>query len=45
MKKILCYLFGHRYLVMATKENEQSVFGWIKCSRCNHEESFQYDFV
>lgn len=45
IKKLLCYLFGHKYFIIAQKENDNSVFGWIRCSRCGKEEQYQYDFV
>ena len=44
IKKLLCYLFGHKYFVAAQKETGDSILGWIRCSRCDKEEYYQYDF-
>jgi len=44
MKKLICYLFGHKYLAIITWKNEQcSAGGWFYCPRCGHQERFQFD--
>ena len=48
MKKLLCKLFGHRYLAISVNMPPsdtyvQSIIGWFHCMRCGHDESFQYD--
>ena len=43
MRKAICYLIGHNFLIF-TKENERSIFGWLYCQRCGHDEPGQYDF-
>jgi predicted nucleic-acid-binding Zn-ribbon protein len=44
-RKLLCYLFGHRLLVVTRIDNGTSVFGHMKCQRCGYEEMYQYDNV
>ena len=45
MKKIICYLFGHNYYKVTEIDNGRSKYGYHKCSRCEHEEPFQYDYL
>lgn len=40
----VCFSNGHDFFVIASKENDHSVFGWLRCSRCSKTEEFQFDF-
>ncbi len=44
IKKLICYLFGHSNFIITKIDNGRSVFGNYKCSRCNKEEMYQYDY-
>ncbi|MCK4817508.1 hypothetical protein KA005_17190 [bacterium] len=43
MKKLLCKLFGHRYIFIRAWANERSVIGYLYCIRCEHEKKIQFD--
>jgi predicted nucleic-acid-binding Zn-ribbon protein len=45
VRKILCFIFGHKFVVITQITTSQSQFGHIRCSRCGYEEQYQYDFV
>ncbi len=38
-----CFELGHNMYLMAQRDNGRSLYGIHKCSRCGHEEHFQYD--
>jgi len=45
MKRLICKLFGHRYLAIPTGGNPHgpSVWGWFHCTRCGYDERYQFD--
>lgn len=52
MKRLICYLFGHKmhtvYSLDNYKQNEGhrvSAWGLNKCSRCSQEDHWQYDNI
>ncbi len=45
MKKLLCYIFGHNMYKVLEIDNEFSKYGYCKCSRCEYEDHFQYDYA
>lgn len=51
MRKMLCYIFGHNMFSIYSLNNKESFNGqprsaWRKhkCSRCNYEEDWHFDF-
>lgn len=40
----MCSERGHNMFLVWSKDNEKSIFGVHKCSRCGYEYEFQYDF-
>ena len=42
--KLICYLFGHNYRKYVEIDNGRSKYGYFKCSRCEHEDAYQYDY-
>ena len=43
IRKTLCKLVGHNYILIKLGSNEHSVWGFRLCSRCDHQEAYQYD--
>lgn len=43
-KEHICFDKGHSYFIVTTIDNGKSVYGHYKCSRCGHEDSYQYDY-
>ena len=43
LKKLICYLFGHKYFFVDGHENRQSKFKDYSCSRCENLFQSQYD--
>lgn len=43
--KLICLFIGHSFFVIASKETEHSVFGYLRCTRCPKTEGFQFDFA
>ncbi len=44
MKKILCYIFGHKFFKVAEHDNGRSLFPSVTCQRCGYKETFQHDY-
>ena len=44
IQKILCMIFGHKYMTVTTKDNDWSIFGHVLCQRCGAEENYQCDY-
>jgi hypothetical protein len=42
-RKLICALFGHSMFSVYTMDNGHSSWGCHKCTRCEHEEDWQYD--
>jgi hypothetical protein len=43
MKRLLCRLFGHRYIVLFARLAEHTAWGGLQCTRCGHGEPWQWD--
>jgi len=45
MTRLLCWMLGHRRIVVASRQNEQSTYGGFMCSRagCVWMEHWQWD--
>lgn len=43
-KRHMCFKLGHNMFKLYERDNGRSIFGTHKCSRCGHEEDFQYDY-
>jgi hypothetical protein len=39
----LCFVFGHRYIVVTSYDNGRSIMADMLCQRCEHYHSWQYD--
>lgn len=44
-KNHICFKRGHAFYLVCKFDNGRSKYGYHKCSRCGHEESFQYDYA
>lgn len=44
-KNHICFDKGHNMYLVVELDNGRSKYGHHKCSRCGHEEHFQYDYV
>jgi len=44
MEKLLCFIFGHKYIKRAEKDNGYSLYGDMLCRRCGHVHNWQYDY-
>lgn len=45
MKHLLCYLFGHKYIILNEHDNGRSKFREFFCQRCDGLKQTQYDYV
>jgi len=45
MRHLLCYLFGHKYILLDGHDNGRSKFKDFLCQRCEHLYQSQYDYV
>ena len=43
-KDHICFDKGHAYFIVTSIDNGSSVYGHYKCSRCGHEDNYQYDY-
>ena len=43
-KEHICFDKGHAYFIVTAIDNGSSVYGHYKCSRCGHEDNYQYDY-
>ena len=44
IKKILCFIFGHKYYRQYYQDNGRSQFGEDICTRCGDSNTWQYDY-
>ena len=44
IRDALCFLFGHKYIVVTTIDNGRSQYGHMLCQRCGEEKNYQYDY-
>ena len=44
VRNFICCCIGHKYFKFAEHNNGQSIYGYVKCQRCEKQEDYQYDF-
>ena len=44
MKKLICYLFGHKYIKQVEIDNGRSKYGTMLCQRCDKAIDYQFDY-
>lgn len=45
VKGHICFDNGHAYFIVTKIDDGRSVYGHYKCSRCGHEDHYQYDYA
>lgn len=43
LQKMICFIFGHKDILMAETDNGRSKFGTHYCQRCDREKYWQWD--
>jgi len=45
MKRLLCFIFGHKFIFIDGHDNGRSKFKDFMCQRCGDLHQSQYDYV